>query len=101
MEKVYLLGQMDVNMKDNMLMIRNKALVFFYSKMEDVMKDNGEMANSMVKVFFVRKTQANKVSGCKDKEFNGLMKKNKMINDLYLVKTFLIAFILLKIDSII
>jgi hypothetical protein len=55
MEKVYLLGQMAEDMKDNIATIKNKVLVYLYSKMEDAMKENGKMANSMGKVFFVKK----------------------------------------------
>lgn len=63
-----LFGQMAANTKDNMLTTRNKALEYFYLRMEDATKDNGKMANNMVKVFFVRKMQANKVFGQKGKE---------------------------------
>lgn len=101
MEKVYLFGLTVADMKDSILTIRNKALVYFCLKMEDAMKDNGKMVNSMVKVFFARKIQADKVFGCKANEFNGLMKENKMRLDLYLVKMVFFPFILLKIESII
>ena len=93
---MFSLGQMAVDMRGNMLTIRNKALVYFYSKMEDAMKENGKMANSTVKVFFVRKTQVDKAFGCKDKEFNGSMKVNKMKLDLLFGKNCLRPIYIIK-----
>lgn len=83
MEKVYLLGLMAVDMKDNMLTIRNKALASLYSKMEDAIKENGKMVSNMEKAFFGRKMPQDRASGCKDSEFNGLMKENKMRLELF------------------
>lgn len=96
MEKVYLLGQMAAGMRDNMLMIRNKALVYFYSKTEDAMKENGETANNMERVYFVRKMQQDMASGYKDNEFNGLMRPNRMKLDLFYDKNGLNSIYMIK-----
>jgi hypothetical protein len=78
MEKVYLLGLMAVDMRDNTLTIRNKDLASLYSKMEDAIKENGKMVSNMEKAFSVRRIRRDRASGCKDSAFNGLIRGNKM-----------------------
>ena len=51
MDKVYLLGQMEENMKGSMLMTKRKDLEFILGKMVGNTLVNGKMVNSMDKEY--------------------------------------------------
>ena len=70
MEKVYLLGLMEENMKGNIKTIKKKGLVYLNGQMAKNIEDNGKMVNKMEKVNFIFHLNKNgkKESGKKEKE---------------------------------
>ena len=51
MDKVYILGQMVENMKENIKMTKNMVMVYTLIQMDALIKGNGKMVNNMVKVY--------------------------------------------------
>lgn len=56
MEREFLHGLMEEDMKGNTRTTRSRVLGFFTLEMVEFIKVNGKMADSMVKVYSVRKT---------------------------------------------
>jgi hypothetical protein len=56
MEKEFLHGLMEEDMKDNTRTTKSRALEFFILGMAEFTKDNGKMVDSMERVYSVRKT---------------------------------------------
>lgn len=50
-DKGYLHGLIIEDMKDHMLMIKKKVMVFFIGRMVESTRENGKMVNNMVKEF--------------------------------------------------
>lgn len=72
MEKVFLFGLMDANIKDNMLMIKSKVMGNFLGQMEDLIKVFGKMVNKMEKEYIkTNKTFKDKVFGIMERKLNG------------------------------
>lgn len=63
MEKVFLLGQMVVNMKELIKMIRSMGSEFSPLEMAECMKDNGRTENSMDVEYTERKKSLEKAFG--------------------------------------
>ena len=53
MEKVYLFGLMEENMKENINKIKKKDLVYSNGQMVESLEDNGKMVNKMEKENFI------------------------------------------------
>ena len=71
---------MEEDMKGNINKIKKMDMAFFIG-MKEYIKDIGRMENSMVKANFLirKKIHGKKASGKKEKELNGLNKKNSVI----------------------
>lgn len=69
---MFSLGQMVVDMKVNMLMIRKKAKVYFTGRMEENMKVVGKTVNNMeLEHIHQQVVKQNKVNGRMVKDFIG------------------------------
>ena len=49
MEKAFIVGKMEGNMKENINMIKNMGSVFIFGLIKEGMKGSGNMANNMEK----------------------------------------------------
>lgn len=64
-------------MKDNIKMIRNKALAFLLSEMAESTKDNGKMESNTEREFSKKTILLEKEYGMRVKGSNGWINKNK------------------------
>jgi hypothetical protein len=81
MEEVSLLGQMEENMMENISMIKSKAMVYLHGLMEENMKVIGTMENNMDRESIILlKVRQRRVNGKMEKELNGFLEKEAMID---------------------
>jgi len=70
----FLLGQMDVDMKVNISMIRKKVMVTSIGQMAESTREGGKMVNNTVLVLILQLVvKLNKVNGMTVKDFTGYL----------------------------
>lgn len=77
---VYSHGQMEEDMKGNILMIKKKGMVTFIGQMVENMKADGKMVNSMELVYIhLQVEKQSKENGKMEKDFSGSTNKDEKI----------------------
>lgn len=90
----YINIKMDVNMKDNFIMIKNMVMVHIYGKMVENMKEIGIKENNKVKEYIMNHLMV------KEKKDYGKMVNvlNGQMNDIYIYIIILTNYMLLLIN---
>jgi hypothetical protein len=86
-------GQMEEDMKGNILMIKKKGMVTFIGQMVENTKADGKMVNSMELVYIhLQVEKQSRENGKMEKDFNGSTNKDEKYVSTYIFNNYFISF---------